>query len=226
MADFLLDCLEMDKPVPCDMYDQDSKLELRKIVLMFKSAIDRQEYLTTPLQALHQDVVGKASPSQFQDGENLMVRLQKMSNARVYAFIEDDPHGLPRGERFDQTLLGQGEKAGRLLALHTGEIGEKGVERVAFRDVVEKGLNRHTGAGKARGAMHDVRVHPDDFIEAQFLCDAHFFIRIRRSGSSPQALWWDSAPGNEDQSHGGVEVHRRREGARCQVPGVRKNDKC
>jgi hypothetical protein len=40
--------------------------------------------------------------------------------------------GLPGGERFEQTLLGQSEKACRLLTLHTGEIGEKGVESIAF----------------------------------------------------------------------------------------------
>ena len=98
--------------------------------------------------------------------------------------------GLPGGERFDQTLLGQGEKTCRLLALHTGEIGEKGVQSVAFRDVVEKGFDRHTRAGKARGAVHHVRIHADDFIESQFLRAAHFFfLRIGQTLSSLQALW-------------------------------------
>src|SRR5579863_3652246 len=79
---------------------------------------------------------------------------------------------LPGGERFNQTLLGQGKKACRLLALHTGKVSEKGVESVTLRDVVQKGLNRHTRAGKARGAMHNARIHADDFIEAQFLREA------------------------------------------------------
>ena len=81
--------------------------------------------------------------------------------------------GLPGGERFDQPLLGQGEKAGRLFTPHTGEIGEKGVEGVAFREVVEKGPDRNTRARKARGAVHDVRIHSNDFIQSQLLQYAH-----------------------------------------------------
>ncbi len=88
-----------------------------------------------------------------------------------------------RRERFDQTLLGQGEKGCRLLALHTREIGEKGVESAAFHEVIEKGLNRHTGAGKARGAVHLVGIHADDLIEARFLRDAHFLTKEWRTDS-------------------------------------------
>lgn len=89
-------------------------------------------------------------------------------NARVTHSSSTIRTGLPGGERFDQTFLGQGEKACRVFALHTGKISEKAIEGVAFRDVVEKSLNRHTGARKARRAVHDVRIHADDFIEAQF----------------------------------------------------------
>jgi len=99
--------------------------------------------------------------------------------------------GLPRGERFDHTPLGQGKKVYHLLALYTGEIAEKGIEGVAIRDVVQKSLNRNTGARKARGAMHHVRIHSDDFVEAQLLHNAHFIIRIRRGGRVLQALWLD-----------------------------------
>lgn len=177
----------MSEAVPGNMDDYDAKSQQRNVVLMFKALVDRQKHFALPLQLLHQDVVGKASPSQLQDGRNGMFLFQETFDARVHAFIEDDPHRLPGGERLNQALLGQGEKARRLLALDAGEIGEKGVDRVAFRDVIEKSLDGHTGAGKARGAVHDVRIDPDDFIKAQVMDDAHFLIRIRRRGRLLQA---------------------------------------
>jgi hypothetical protein len=81
--------------------------------------------------------------------------------------------GLSGGEGFHQALLRQGEKAGRLLALHAGEVGQKGVKCIAFRDVVKKGLERHTRARKARGSVHDVGIDADDLIEAQSLQDSN-----------------------------------------------------
>ena len=96
--------------------------------------------------------------------------------------------GLPRSERFEQTLLGQSEKARRLLALYTGEVGKKVVEGVAFCDVVEEGLDRYAGPGEARRAVHNFRIHTDYLIQTQFLYDAHFPIRIKRNASFAQAL--------------------------------------
>src|SRR6516165_7046719 len=96
--------------------------------------------------------------------------------------------GLSGGERFHQTLLGQGKKAGRLLALHARKIGEEGIEGVTFGDVVEKGLNRHTRAGKARGAVQKVRIHLDDFIEIQFLHDAHMLNKDKAKWQLPASI--------------------------------------
>ncbi len=96
-----------------------------------------------------------------------------------------------------------GEKAGGLPALYTGEVGQKGVKRIAFRDVVKEGLERHTSARKARGSVHNVRIDSDDLIETQFLYTAHCFHKIGRPGCFPQALF---GPRNQGRSHGSVEV--------------------
>jgi hypothetical protein len=42
--------------------------------------------------------------------------------------------GLPGGEGFEQTLLGQSKKARRLLMLHAGEVSKKGLDEVCVRD--------------------------------------------------------------------------------------------
>jgi hypothetical protein len=52
--------------------------------------------------------------------------------------------------------------------------------------------------------VHNARIHAHDFIETQFLCDAHFRLRTWRIGSFPQAL--SRAPDNEGRSPGGVAV--------------------
>lgn len=58
----------MGEAVPGNMYDHDAKLQQRKIVLMFKSTVDGQKHVALSLQTLHQQVIGNASPSQFQYG--------------------------------------------------------------------------------------------------------------------------------------------------------------
>ena len=68
LADFFSNRLVMSEAVSGNMDDHDSKSQQRKVVLMFKPAVDRQEHFAPSLQKLHQDVVGKAPPSQLQDG--------------------------------------------------------------------------------------------------------------------------------------------------------------
>ncbi len=92
LADFFSNQLVVSEAIPGNVHYHDSKLQQRKVVLMFKPVVDRQEHFTPSLQMLHQDVVGKASPSQIQDGGDSVVCFQEMFNARVYALIEHDPH--------------------------------------------------------------------------------------------------------------------------------------
>jgi hypothetical protein len=60
-----------------------------------------------------------------------------------------------------------------LVPLDSGKVAEKGVEGVAILDVVEQGLNRNTGARKARGAVHDSGIDRNHSCEAGFLFSGH-----------------------------------------------------
>ena len=204
LADFFSNQLVVSEAIPGNVHYHDSKLQQRKVVLMFKPVVDRQEHFTPSLQMLHQDVVGKASPSQIQDGGDSVVCFQEMFNARVYALIEHDPHRANGRRAIRPNALGP-RREGRspVGASHWGNRRERSRECHLPRRSQERS-DRHTGAGKARSAVHHVRIHTDDFIEAQFLDDAHFPIRIRRTGSLLQAL--SSAPGDQGRSHGGAPV--------------------
>ena len=106
LADFFSNRLVMSEAVPGNVHDHDSKSQQRKVVLMFKPVVDRQKHFAPSLQMLHQDVVGKASPSQLQDGEDGVVRFQETFNARVYALIEHDPHRVTARRAIRPNALG------------------------------------------------------------------------------------------------------------------------
>jgi len=105
LADFISDRLVVRETIPNDMYDHDSKSERRKVVLVFKPLVDRQEGVATPAQAFHQDVVGKASPSQHQNGQDGVAGLQETLNAGVYALIKYDAHGVTGRRAIRPTAL-------------------------------------------------------------------------------------------------------------------------
>src|SRR5271157_5844254 len=94
LANFFSNRLVMSEAVPGNMDDHDSKSQQREVVLIFKALVDREEYVAPTPQKLYQNVVGKASPSQLQDGRYGVVRFEKTFDARVYALIEHDPHRI------------------------------------------------------------------------------------------------------------------------------------
>ena len=193
LADFISDRLVMRETIPGDMYDHDSKSERRKVVLMFKPVVDRQEDFATPLQAFHQDVVGQASPSQPEDSGDSVAGFQQTRNARVYALIKHDAQGVT-GRRAirPNALAPRREGRSPVGASHWGNRRERRRECRLPRGSQERSEPGHA-CRKSRGAMHDVRIHSDDFIEAQFLHHAHP-PKDKAKGEVPASImvsgWW------------------------------------
>jgi hypothetical protein len=174
-----------------NMNDHDSKLEQRKVVLMFKPAVDRQKSLATFLQTLHQD--GSRSPP-HPNSCTVKTTCSASRSRLTRGFTHSSRTirtGVTGGDRLQQSFLGQGEKACGLFALHTRKVGEKGIDGVALLYVIEKGLNRYTRTAEAGGTMHNVSIHQDDLIDAQLLLRSHIEARIRQNANFLQdfAAW-------------------------------------
>lgn len=61
-------------------------------MFVLEPAVDGDEYFAVTLHLLQQQMVRQSTPAQFQNCEYKVFRFQKPSNARIYTFIEDNPH--------------------------------------------------------------------------------------------------------------------------------------